>query len=61
MDRPEDVQLPPSLPRSRFSREAYAGHDAPMHPASDSESDSEAAVPPLLTRFSTEQVRGARG
>jgi len=66
VDTPEEVELLPSMLRSRFSQEPFRGFDVQMNPSDSSGSDTDDSdassdesrpdVPPLLTKFTTEQV-----
>eukprot|EP00435_Cladocopium_sp_Y103_P056168 s406_g18.t2 len=61
VERPEEIELMPSMIRSRFSRDDFTGYDVQMNPASGSDdsgsdSDSEPSVAKPLTKFTTEQV-----
>lgn len=55
VERPEEIELMPSMTRSRFSQDDFAGYDVQLNPE-DSDSDSERGVAKPLTQFTTEQV-----
>lgn len=56
-ETPEEIELLPSMTRSRFSQETFTGYDVKMNPDdSESDTDSEAGVAKPLMKFTTEQV-----
>ncbi|CAL1164141.1 unnamed protein product [Cladocopium goreaui] len=55
VERPEEIELMPSMTRSRFSQDDFAGYVVQLNPE-DSDSDSERGVAKPLTQFTTEQV-----